>query len=115
MRKILATVAAATVAFSLTSCMAGPHQLCRTVDDWDHKTYVNSPWLDAVLWVVPVFPLAHFGARIGDFFVGDAWAFWRYDAWDQKGTGFKHADIAPTDGQVGSLLSEGSGFMKVNK
>lgn len=115
MRKLLATVAAATVALSLTSCVVGPQQLGRTVDDWDHKTYVNSPWLDAVLWIVPVIPLCHFGASIGDFFVGNAYAFWFHDAWDGKGTGFKHADVAPTDGQVGSLLSEGSGYMKVMK
>lgn len=112
MRKLLATVAACTAALSLTSCWAGPQQLRRTVDDWDHKMYVRSPWLDAVLWIIPVMPLANFGASIGDFFVGNAYAFWFHDAWDGKGTGFKHADIAPTDGQFGSLLNEGSGFLK---
>ena len=112
MRKLLASVAAVTVAFSLTSCLAGPQQLRRTVDDWDQKTYVNSPWIDAVLWVIPVWQLGYFGAFIGDFFVGNAYAFWFHDAWDGKGTGFKHFDTPPTDGQVGSLLGDG-GFMKV--
>ena len=115
MRKLVVSVAAAAVALSFTSCLAGPHQLKRTVDDWDHKTYVNSPWLDAVLWVIPVYPFCFFVAGIGDFFVTDAWAFWRYDAWDGKGTGFKHAEVAPTDGTVGSLLRDDAGFMKVTK
>ncbi|MBP8299907.1 MAG: hypothetical protein KA020_06095 [Planctomycetes bacterium] len=114
MRKLVASVAVCVAAFSLTSCLAGPHQLRRSVDDWDQKMYVNSPWLDAVLWVVPVFQICGFGASIGDFFVGDAYAFWFHDAWDGKGTGFKHAETAPTDGYVNSFLGEG-GFMKVSK
>jgi len=31
---------------TFAACLAGPHQLNRTVDDWDAKTYVDSPWLD---------------------------------------------------------------------
>ena len=114
MRKLLASLAVVTAAVMMTSCSAGPHQLKRTVDDWDHKMYVNNPWLNGVLWFVPVFPLCHFGAGIGDFFVTDAYFFWIHDAWDMKGTGFKHADIAPTDGQVGSLIGDGS-YLKVMK
>ena len=60
---------------TFAACLAGPHQLNRTVDDWDAKTYVDSPWLDGVLWFIPVFPLAHLGAQIGDFLVVDAYAF----------------------------------------
>lgn len=112
-KQLVALATAAIAAVSLSSCMAGPHQLRRTVDDWDHKMYVNSPWIDAVLWVVPVFPLCNFGAQIGDFFVGDAYAFWFKDAWDGKGTGFEHAKIEATDGKVGSLLNDGAGFLKV--
>ena len=114
MRKLLASVAVCVAAFSMTSCMAGPHQLVRSVDDWDQKTYINNPWLDAAMWVVPVFPICGFAAGLGDFFVGDAYAFWFHDAWDMKGTGFKHAETAPTDGYVNSFLGEG-GFMKVTK
>lgn len=114
MRKLIASLAVCVAALSFSSCSAGPHQLKRTVDDWDHKMYVDNPWLNGVLWFVPVFPLCHFGAGIGDFFVGDAYAFWFHDAWDQKGTGFKHADVAPTDGQVGSLMGDGK-FLKVMK
>jgi hypothetical protein len=113
MRKLLTSLAVCAAALSLSSCMAGPKQLTRTVDDWDQKTYVNSPWLDAVLWVVPVFPLAGFGAGIVDFFV-DGYHFWINDAWDGKGTGFKHANIECTDGYVGSLL-DGGEFLKVMK
>ena len=107
MRKHIATALACTAALSLTSCMAGPHQLKRTVDDWDQKMYVNQPWISAALWVIPVIPLMNFGAGIGDFFVGDAYFFWFKDAWDGKGTGFKHANIEATDGAVGSLIGDG--------
>jgi hypothetical protein len=95
--------------------MAGPHQLRRTVDDWDQKLYVKSPWIDAVLWVVPVFPLANFGAWVGDFFVTDAYAFWFKDAWDGKGTGFEHYKQEWTDGRMKSLLSSDSGFIRIDK
>ena len=115
MRKFICSLLLGAAAVSMTSCAAGPHQLKRTVDDWDHKTYVNSPWLNAVLWIVPVMPLAHFGAGIGDFFIGDAYAFWFKDAWDGKGTGYKHLMVEPTDGQMGSLLAEGSGWLKIQE
>ncbi len=74
MRKI-AMALALLGATSLTGCLAGPHQLSRTVDDWDHKLYVENVWVDAALWVVPVIPIAKFAASIGDFFVTDAYTF----------------------------------------
>lgn len=116
MRKLFTSLALGTItALSLTSCAAGPHQLNRSVDDWDHKMYVNSPWIDAVLWVVPVFPLAHYVAMIGDFLVTDAYAFWFHDAWDQKGTGFVHLKVDATDGTMSSLLNDGAGWLKMTK
>lgn len=113
MKKLLASVAVCAVALTMTSCAAGPHQLKRSVDDWDHQMYVKSPWINAACWVVPVFPICNFVAGIGDFFVVDAYAFWFHDAWDMKGTGFKHADVPATDGAMGSLLGDGS-FLKVD-
>jgi len=88
-----AILVAATLSCGLTSCFAGPHQLRRSVDDWDHKLYVNSPWIDAVLWVVPVFELANWVAWVGDFIVTDGYTFWFKDAWDGKGTGYEHLKV----------------------
>ena len=97
MRK-LGIVLALLLCFSFTSCAAGPHQLQRSVDDWDREMYVESPWLNAVLWVVPLIPLAHFGAAIGDFVVTDAYAFWIEDAFTGgNGTGFEHATVDQPD------------------
>ena len=97
----------------LTGCLAGPHQLRRSVDDWDHKMYVQQPWIDAILWVVPVFPILTFGAGIGDFIITDAYAFWFKDAWDGKGTGFRHATVEPTDGAMNSLLLDDGKFLTI--
>jgi len=113
MKKLALTLALGATAL-LPSCFAGPHQLCRTVDDWDQKTYISSPWLSAALWVIPVFPLAKFGAGITDFLVGDAYAFWFKDAWDGKGTGYEHFAQTWTDGRMKSLLSSDSGFMRID-
>lgn len=99
----------------LPSCLAGPHQLCRTVDDWDQKNYIASPWLNAALWVIPVFPICHFGAGVADFFVTDAYAFWFKDAWDNNGTGFEHYKQTWTDGRMKSLLMSDSGFIRIDK
>jgi hypothetical protein len=116
MRKLFTSLALCAVAtLSLTSCAAGPHQLRRTVDDWDHKLYVNSPWLNGVLWFIPVIPLGHFVAGIGDFFVTDCYAFWFKDAWDGKGTGYEHLKVEATDGKMNSLLNEGSGWLQIAK
>ena len=97
----------------LSSCLAGPHQLNRSVDDWDQKMYVESPWVDAILWVVPLFPLAHFVAGAGDFLITDAYAFWFKDAWDGKGTGFKHYEVTPTDGAMKSLLIDDGKWLEI--
>jgi len=116
MRKTLLAILAATVmGFSTTSCSAGPHQLRRTVDDWDHKMYVNSPWVDGILWFIPVIPIAMFIGWAGDFLIVDAYSFWLHDAWDGKGTGFKHLDVAATDGTMSSLMIDGASFLQVNK
>jgi hypothetical protein len=103
------------LAASLSSCLAGPHQLRRSLDDWDHKTYVNSPWFNAALWVVPVIPVCHVLAFTGDFLICDAWAFWFDDAWDGAGTGFQHKDVVATDGKVGSLLLDRAEWTRVEK
>ena len=116
MRKTLLAILAATVmGFSTTGCTAGPHQLRRTVDDWDHKLYVSQPWVDGILWFVPVIPIAGFLAFVGDTLIGDLYSFWFHDAWDGKGTGFKHLDVTPTDGYMSSLMIDGASFLQVNK
>jgi hypothetical protein len=112
MRKTaLALALLATTAFS--GCTAGPHQLCRTVDDWDQKLYVGNPWLGGVMSFT-VIPLAKFGAGIGDFFVGDAYTFWVRDAWSGKGgAGFKHYNVEHTDGAMSSLLNEDGKYLEI--
>jgi hypothetical protein len=87
---------------TFAACAAGPHQLKRTVDDWDQKMYVDQPCSHGVLWFVPVFPIAHFLAIVGDFFVTDAYSFWLKDAWDGKGTAFTHFNLKATDGAMTS-------------
>ncbi len=106
MRKIAITLG---LAFSLafSSCAAGPHQLARTVDDWNQEMYVDNPWLNGLLHAVPVMPAAEFIAKVGDFFVTDGYAFWVKDAWDQKGTAFTHKQVTPTDGAMGNLFDGG--------
>ncbi len=111
LRRRLALLGAA----SLAACAAGPHQLRRSIDDWDHKTYVNSPWWSAALWVVPVMPAAYAGAFVGDFLITDPWAFWCEDAWDGKGTGFEHLKVEWTDGRMNSLWSERTGWTRIEK
>jgi hypothetical protein len=98
---------------TFAACTVGPHQLRRSVDDWDQKTYVDSPWLDAVLTVIPVIPICTALAAIGDFFVTDAYAFWFKDAWDGKGTAFTHFSPTPTDGAMGSLLLDDSKWLEI--
>ncbi len=112
MRKIsIALVLLVGLLFS--GCIAGPHQLRRTVDDWDNKMYVESPWLDAVLWIVPVIPLADFGAFIADFFVTDAYTFWLEDAFGgEGGTGYINYD-AGASRNMKSLLSDDGKFLEI--
>ncbi|MFQ5507481.1 MAG: hypothetical protein ACE5F1_22180 [Planctomycetota bacterium] len=102
------------LACAFTSCYAGPHQLRRSVDDWDAKLYTENVWLDAALWVVPVIPLASLVAGLGDFLVTDAYTFWAKDAWDGKGTGFQHAEYLGSDGHMKSFLLDGSKWLQVD-
>lgn len=112
MRKLaFALVLTLCACFSLSSCAAGPHQLRRTVDDLDHKLYVSSPWLDAVLWIVPAFPILHTGAWIGDFLIVDAYSFWIKDAWDGNGTGYEHLSVESTE-RMQSLLIDNASFLE---
>ncbi len=98
---------------TFAACSAGPHQLKRSVDDWDQKMYIDQPWLNGILWFVPVFPIANFLAFVGDFLVTDAYAFWLKDAWDGKGTAFTHFTPKPTDGSMSSLLLDDSHFLEI--
>ena len=96
-----------------SGCAAGPHQLRRTVDDWDREIYVESPWISAALWVIPVIPFASFAASFGDFFITDAYAFWLKDAFSgEGGTGFRHADV-PAAKTMGSLVGDGT-FLRID-
>ena len=113
MRKLLGSLAVCVAAVSLSSCYAGPHQLSRTVDDWDQKMYVENPLLNGVLWFIPVFPLCTYGASIADFFVTDAYAFWFKDVWDGKGTAYTHYKTTPTDGSMSSLLNDDAKFLEI--
>ncbi len=111
MRKLALSLITATCL--LAGCASGPHQLHRTVDDWDQDIYIKSPWLNGALHFIPVIPFARWAAMVGDFFVTDAYAFWFKDAWDGKGTGFKHFDPAATDGQMHSLLLDTGTFLEI--
>ncbi len=114
MRK-LGIVLALLLCFSFTSCAAGPHQLRRSVDDWDHEMYVDSPWLNAVLYIVPVIPAAGFLAAVGDFVVGDAYAFWIEDAFTGgNGTGFQHLSVDNPDGYMSSLLMDEGKWLQID-
>jgi len=115
MRSPRSLLVLALLAATMTSCAAGPHQLRRTVDDWDHNLYVNSPWWNATLWVVPVIPVCYVGALTFDFFIGDAYAFWFDDAWDGEGTGFEHLPVEATDGRMQSLMNSRSGWTRTEK
>lgn len=103
------------LAVTLTSCVAGPHQLRRSVDDWDHAMYVNSPRWNGVLWIVPVIPVATIGALALDTLITDPWAFWFGDAWDNAGTGFEHLPVEWPDGRMESLWLERSGWTRHNR
>ena len=107
----------ATAAVALTTllgaCFIGPHQLRRSVDDWDQKIYVNSPWWNAAMWIVPVIPTCTAVAFALDFAITDPWAFWFDDAWDGSGTGYRHMPIDWTDGAVDCLFSPRSRWTRV--
>lgn len=108
---------AVTAAFALvlSGCLAGPHQLRRSVDDWEQRSYVNSPWWNVVLWVVPIFPASYAAALVLDTLVTDPYAFWLEDAWDGNGTGFRHLPIDWTDGHMDSLLLDRAMWTRIEK
>jgi hypothetical protein len=97
----------------LSACASGPHQLARTVDDYDQKSYIENPWLNGVLHFIPVIPIAMLIGQIGDFFIGDAYAFWFKDAWDMKGTAYTHFNPTPTDGSMSSLLLDDGKWLEI--
>lgn len=103
----------AALLLGLSSCAAGPHQLRRSLDDFDQKLYIENPWFNALLWVVPVMPVAQLGATLGDFFTGDAITFWGSDAWDGRGTAFRHYQPEVLDGAMESLLFDDAKFFEV--
>jgi len=111
MRKIV-TALALGATLSLSGCLAGPHQLRRSLDDFDRQLYVDNPIVDGVLWVVPVFPIGFFVAQVGDFFITDAYAFWIKDVWEGKGTGFEHIDVEAQK-TMKSLLSDDGSFLQI--
>ncbi len=115
MRKTSRVAAVGLLSLALGACAAGPHQLRRSVDDFDHRTYVNSPWLNVALWTVPVIPTCLIGATALDFAVTDPYFFWFGDAWDGNGTGFQHLDVEWPDGRVDSLLLDRSGLMRYER
>jgi hypothetical protein len=96
--------------------MVGPHQMSRTVDDWDRKLYVDSPWLDVVLNIIPVVPLAKVGAAIVDGLVGDLYTFWAKDAFGGKGgTGFVHWTDSANHTMKSLMLDDGKFLEVTNK
>ncbi len=108
----LTGIALAAAVLTLSSCAAGPHQLRRTVGDFDQKLYVEQPWIDVALHIIPVIPLLSFGAAIGDFFL-DGYHFWGSDAWDGTGTAFRHYQVTPTDGTLESLLLDDAKLLEI--
>ena len=114
MRK-LATVLALAFALSIPACRSGPSQLVRSVDDWDNQLYVQSPWLDSILHVVPVIPLVKWGVSWVDVLVLNPIAFWTNDAWDSKGTGYMHKNPEYTDGYVRGVFVDDGGILRVER
>lgn len=113
MRHPMRAIAATSTALCLSGCLVGPHQLRRSVDDWDHDTYVESPWKSAAMWIVPVFPVCYVVAGVGDLLVTDPYAFWCHDAWDGKGTGFKHYTPESNDGRMYSMLIDDAHWLEI--
>jgi hypothetical protein len=109
------TLAVIALAALLSACAAGPHQLRRSVDDWDQRIYVNSPWLNAAMWVVPILPISYASAFTLDFLITDPWAFWFDDAWDGNGTGFEHAPVLCPGGRMQSLLLDRAGWTRIER
>lgn len=107
MRKFV-TALTLLAALSLGSCLAGPQYFRRSLDDLDQKVYVNSPIVDGILWVIPVFPIGYYLSYFVDFFV-NGYAFWIKDVWSGEGTGFVHADIEKKK-MIKSLVRDDSEF-----
>ena len=104
----------ALLGVSLAGCWAGPQQLTRSLDDWNNQLYVQSPWIDVFLHApIPVFPVLGFLANVGDFLITNPIAFWGDDAWDSKGTAFRHLVVEPTDGEVHSLMMQDGKLLHV--
>ncbi len=111
-RAVLVLAALATTT-TLGGCLAGPHQVRRTVDDMDQRQYVDTPRLNGVLWVVPLWPALWAGAFVCDFLVTDPYAFWFGDMWDGRGTGFEHSQPEWTDGRMQSLMLDHTRWTRV--
>ena len=109
MRKI-AIALGLGLALVLGGCLAGPHQLRRSLDDFDQKLYVDSPIIDGILWFpIPAFGIANYVAWIGDFFI-DGYHFWINDVWANEGAGFVHIEPQGNK-QVYSLTRDDSEFI----
>ena len=76
---------------------------------------INSPRWNGVLWIVPVIPVATFGAWTLDTLITDPWAFWFGDVWDNAGTGFEHLPVEWPDGRMESLWRDRSGWLRHNR
>ena len=103
MRKT-ALIAVLVAALPLAGCLAGPKQFYATVDDWDQQLYVDSPWFNGAMWLIPVVPAGRVGALIGDALIGNFYTFWFRDAFGgEGGTTVRYADIE-TKRSMKSLL-----------
>jgi hypothetical protein len=67
------------------------------------------------MWVVPVYPVMHLGARVLDFTVTDPYFFWFKDAWDGNGTGYRHMEIDYTDAWVDCVLTDHAHWLRSEK
>ena len=76
----------------LPGCLAGPNQLGRSWDDWVGDRYTENAWLHGAVFqnVLPVYPIA--GGLLGflDMIILNPYYFWSQDAWDNRGTAYKH-------------------------
>ncbi len=99
---------------SLPGCLAGPKQLHSTIDDWDQQLYVDTPWFNGAMWVIPVVPAARFGALLGDVLIGNFYTFWFEDAFSgEGGTTVRFADIE-TKRSMKSLLRGDGKWVEVS-
>ena len=92
----------------LSGCFTGPKQLHATVDDWDRQLYVDTPWFNGALWIIPVVPAARIGSLFIDGVVGNFYTFWFEDAFDgEGGTTVRHAEIASRESMKSLLRGDG--------